>query len=83
MIDPQDQAEIFNAYYATVFTRSKVEPQLLDHHTTNLIEDVEIDVERVMNTIDGLKAKSASRPDDIGNQVLKELREQLHNCHIL
>ena len=77
VIDPQDQAEIFNSYYATVFTRTVVDIQSVDHPTTNLIEDVEIDVERVMNTIDGLKAKSASGPDDIGNLVLKELKEQL------
>ena len=77
VVNPQDQAEIFNAYYATVFTRSVVEPQPVDDPLTTALEDVEISTERVMNTIDGLKAKSASGPDGIGNQVLKELKEQL------
>ena len=77
VIDPKDQAEIFNAHYATVFTRSEVDPPSVQCVTMHTIEDVEISVERVKNMIDGLKAKSASGPDNIGNQILKELKEQL------
>ena len=77
VVDPKDQAEIFNAHYATVFTRSQVDPPSIEHVTMHTIEDIEISVERVKNTIDELKAKSAAGPDNIGNQILKELKDQL------
>ena len=54
-----------------------MDPPSVQCVTMHTIEDVEISVERVKNMIDGLKAKSASGPDNIGNQILMELKEQL------
>ena len=66
VIDPRKQAEIFNAHYATVFTRSEIDPPMIGEVTSGRIEDMEISRARVMNTIDELKEQSASGPDNIG-----------------
>ena len=77
IIDPGKQAGIFNAHYATVFTKSETDPPVIGDMTRERIVDIEISVERVMNTIDELKEHSAPGPDNIGNRVLKEMKDQL------
>ena len=51
VIDPREQAGIFNAHYATVFTRSETDPPMIGEVTSERIEDIEINVERVKNTM--------------------------------
>ena len=75
--DPLEQAGILNAHYATVFTRSVTELPAVESITEEVIDDVDVSVERVKNTIDELKEISAPGPDNIGNKVIMELKEQL------
>ena len=75
--DPLEQAGILNAHYATVFTRSVTDLPAVESITGEVIDDVDVSIERVKNMIDELKERSAPGPDNIGNKVIMELREQL------
>ena len=77
VVDPVEQAEILNAHYATVFTRSESDLPVKKNVTESIIDDIDVSVERVMNTIDELKENSAPGPDKISNKIIKELKEQL------
>ena len=77
IIDPREQAEIMNEYYATVFTRNDDElPEKQDHVDTHL-EDVEITEKKVADVIDALKETSAMGPDGIGNRTIKQLKNEV------
>ena len=75
--DPLEQAGILNAHYATVFTRSMNDLPVVESSMEEVIDDVDVSIERVKNTIDELKEISAPGPDNIGNKVIMELKEQL------
>ena len=77
MTDPREQADMFNAHYASVFTRCKTAPPTLEKITEERIEDVDFSVETIKSLIDNLKEKSSPGPDEISNRVLKELRDEL------
>ena len=75
--EPSVQANIFNAHYASVFTKSDDQPPSKEKVTDETIEDVEFSVETVKNLIIDLRDSASPGPDGIGNRVLKELRNEL------
>ena len=77
VIDPREQAEILNSHYATVFTRSEGDLPVKRNVTENILDDIDMSVERVMDTIDELKENSAPGPDKISNKIIRELKEQI------
>ena len=77
--DPERQAEIFNAHYASVFTKSDGAQPMIRKFTNEKLEDVDITTEIVANLIDELKENSSPGPDEINNRVLKELKNELAN----
>ena len=60
-----------------LFTRSVTDLPAVESITGEVIDDVDVSIERVKNMIDELKERSALGPDNIGNKVIMELREQL------
>ena len=60
-----------------LFTRSVTDLPAVESITGEVIDDVDVSIERVKNMIDELKERSALGPDNIGNKVIMELKEQL------
>ena len=75
--DPRVQADMFNAHYASVFTRCTTAPPTIEKITEERIEDADFSVETIKDLIDNLKENSSPGPDGISNRVLKELRDEL------
>ena len=79
VVDPLEQAQIMNKYFASVFTRTDEEPptprELVDD--SQEMTDINITAEMVRDAIDELKEYSAPGPDNIPPKVIKELKEEL------
>lgn len=79
VVDPKEQAQILNQYFASVFTRSnhnlpEIEPRDKDAPTlTNIVITEEI----IGKAIDQINADSSPGPDGIPSKVIKELKEEL------
>ena len=73
VVDPKRQANVLNAQYASVFTKSAGEiPKKMRPAGIPDIVEVCFDEVRVKTTIERLKEQSAPGPDAIPNKLIKE-----------
>ena len=77
VVDSREQAEVFNAHYSSVFTRSSAPIPEMEPCGTYTISDVEITVDIVKSAIDALKEFSAPGPDGICNKMIIELKNEI------
>ena len=75
--ESKKQAEILNGFYASVFTQSTTDPPTKERTTLKRKNDIEINKEKVIKMIEGLKKNSAPGPDGILNRIMIELKEEL------
>ena len=77
VVDPKNQAEFFNKYFSSVFTRSNDDPPTKDPNGMTEISDIEINEENVKKAIDRLREFSAPGPDKVTNKMIIELKNEL------
>ena len=77
VVEPKEQADLLNTYYASVFTRSDTPAPKIEEGTGERLTEIEITEEDVYEVIEGLRADSAPGPDMINNRVLKETKDEL------
>ena len=77
--EPQDQAELLNSYYASVFTRNASNLSFTPpgNSIPAEITTVEITEENVEAAIAILKEEAAAGPDNIPPRVIRQLKEEL------
>ena len=76
--EPEEQANVLNRQYASVFTTNSEELPEIEQVTDGIeINDVEINMEVIKKAIDRLKEQSAAGPDGIPPRVLKEMRNEI------
>ena len=79
VIDPREQAEQLNKYFASVFTKSETEmpptPEKLNKECN--LSNIEVTEEMVRRGVEQLNEQSAMGPDEIPPLVIKRLGEEL------
>ena len=77
-IEPKEQANLLNRFYASVFTRSSNElPEPRQRGNGTTLDEILVTEERVRGTIEALKECSAAGPDEIPPTVIKQLKDEL------
>ena len=78
VVEAEEQATILNKFFSSVFTRNEDEPpEKVRREGGKELTEINIDKERVIKMIEGLKEKSAPGPDQIPNKLLKELKNEI------
>ena len=78
IIEPKQQAQVMNKYFASVFTKADNEmPEATEKNFQSTLTDLEITAEKVEAAIDKLKEHSAAGPDGIAPRVVKETKKEL------
>ena len=77
VVDPKEQANVFNAHYSSVFNRGGAATPELTSNGTHRIEDIEINEEVIKSAIQQLNEFSAPGPDGISNKIIVELKDEL------
>ena len=75
--DLKRQANVFNDFYASVFTRLTEPGPAKESITGKVLDDVEISCEIIERIIDGRNEKSAAGPDKIPNKIIIECKKEL------
>ena len=77
VVDPKEQAKVFNDFFSSVFTRSDDEPPPKENSGIYEISDIEINEQTVIDSIGRLRECSAPGPDKVANKMLIELQSEL------
>ena len=78
IVEPEEQAELLNHYYSSVFTRSVMEPPIPRQKSNGAtLDDVIVTEEQVGIIIDNLREDAAAGPDAIPPLVIKKLKNEL------
>ena len=77
VVDSKEQAELFNEYFSSVFTRSNDEIPSKEPDGMTEISDVVINEKIVKESIGRLREFSAPGPDKVANKIIVELQNEL------
>ena len=77
VVDSKEQADIFNEYFSSVFTRTDDETPSREPYGMTEISDVDINEQIVRDAIGRLREFSAPGPDKVANKVIIELENEI------
>lgn len=77
VVDPKEQAEFFNEYFSSVFTRCNDELPSKEQYGMTEISDVVINEKIIIEEIGRIREYSAPGPDKVANKIIIELQNEL------
>ena len=77
VVEPKKQADYFNEYFSSVFTRNDDESPKKEQTGMTEISDIDINEKIVEEAIGHLREYSAPGPDKVANKLIIELKNEL------